>query len=96
MTSLWRDFDVKEKRKMKHNWGRMWVKGKFLKTGSKESSKKEDSGGKRGTITEQSLGQEYPLEDEMATHSSVLAWRIPRTEEPGGLQSTGSQRVRHD
>lgn len=48
MTGLWRDFDVKEKRKMKHNWGRMWVKGKFLKTGSKESSKKEDSGGKKG------------------------------------------------
>ena len=43
-----------------------------------------------------SLGQEYPLEKGMATHSSVLAWRIPRTEEPGGLQSTGSQRVGHD
>ena len=37
-----------------------------------------------------------PLEKEMATHSSVLAWRIPWTEEPGGLQSTGSQRVGHD
>ena len=36
------------------------------------------------------------LEKEMATHSSVLAWRIPRTKEPGGLQSVGSQRVRHD
>ena len=35
------------------------------------------------------------LEEEMATHSSVLVWRIPRTEEPGGLQSTGLQRVRH-
>ena len=41
----------------------------------------------------QSLGQEYPLEEEMATHSSILAWRIPWTEEPGWLQSTGSQRV---
>ena len=40
-----------------------------------------------------SLGQEDPLEKEMATHSSVLAWRIPWTEEPGGLQSMGSQRV---
>ena len=40
-----------------------------------------------------SLGQKDPLEKEMATHSSVLAWRIPRTEEPGGLQSVGSQRV---
>ena len=44
----------------------------------------------------QSLGQENLLEKEMATHSSILAWRIPWTEEPGGLQSTGSQRVGHD
>ena len=44
----------------------------------------------------QSLGREGPLEEEMATHTSVLAWRIPRTEEPGGLQSVGSQRVGHD
>ena len=44
----------------------------------------------------QSLGWEDPLEKEMATHSSVLAWRIPWTEEPGGLQSMGSQRVGHD
>ena len=42
-----------------------------------------------------SLGQEDPLEKRMATHSSILAWRIPWTEEPGGLQSKGSQR-RHD
>ena len=41
----------------------------------------------------QSLGQEDPLEKGMATHSSILAWRILRTEEPGGLQSTGSQRI---
>ena len=38
----------------------------------------------------------YALEKEMATHSSVLAWRIPRTGEPGGLSSMGSHRVRHD
>ena len=44
----------------------------------------------------QSLGQEDPLEKEMATHSSILAWRIPWTEEPGGLQPMGSQRVGHD
>ena len=44
----------------------------------------------------QSLDQEDPLEKEMATHSSILAWGIPWTEEPGGLQSIGSQRVRHD
>ena len=43
-----------------------------------------------------SLGWEDPLEKGMATHSSVLAWRIPWTEEPGGLQSTGPQRVGHD
>ena len=44
----------------------------------------------------QSLGQEDPLEEEMATHSNILAWKIPRTEEPGGLQSMGSQKGRHD
>ena len=44
----------------------------------------------------QSLGWEDPQEKGMATHSSILAWRIPWTEEPGGLQSMGSQRVRHD
>ena len=43
-----------------------------------------------------SLGREDPLEKEMATQSSTLAWRIPWTEEPGGLQSMGSQRVRYD
>ena len=43
-----------------------------------------------------SLGQEDPLEEGMTTHCSVLAWRIPWTEESGGLQSRGSQRVRHD
>ena len=44
----------------------------------------------------QSLGWEDPLGKAMATHSSILAWRTPRTEKPGGLQSTESQRVRHD
>ena len=44
----------------------------------------------------QSLGWEGPLEKGMATHSSILAWRILWTEEPGGLQSTGLQRVGHD
>ena len=47
-------------------------------------------------IQVQSLGQKNPLEKDMATHSSILAWRIPWTEEPGGLQSMGSQRVGHD
>ena len=42
------------------------------------------------------LDQEDPLQQDLATHSSILAWRIPWTEEPGGLQSMGSQRVGHD
>ena len=44
----------------------------------------------------QSLGQEDTLEEEIAAHPSILAWKIPWTEEPGRLQTTGSQRVRHD
>ena len=44
----------------------------------------------------QSLGQEDSPENEMATHSSILAWEMPRTEEPGGLQSMGLQKVGHD
>ena len=47
-------------------------------------------------IQVRSLDQEDPLEKEMATPSSILSWGIPWTEEPGGLQSMGSQRVRHD
>jgi len=47
-------------------------------------------------IQVQSLGQEDPLEKGMATHSTILAWKIPWTEESGRLQSMGSQRVRHD
>ena len=49
----------------------------------------------QGTLV-QSLGQEDPLEKEMVTHSSMLAWRIPRVEKPGGLQSTWSHRVGHN
>jgi len=47
-------------------------------------------------IRVRSLGREDPLEKEMAAHSSILAWRITWTEEPGGLQSMGSQRVGHN
>ena len=43
-----------------------------------------------------SLGREDPLDEQMATHSIILAWEIPWSEKPGGLQSTGSQRVDHD
>ena len=49
-----------------------------------------------GVTQVRSLGQEDSLEKEMATHSSTLAWKIPWMEEPGRLQSMGSQRVRHD
>ena len=49
-----------------------------------------------GEAQVQSLGWEDPLEKGMATHSSILAWEIPWTEEPGGLQSMGLQRVGHD
>ena len=51
---------------------------------------------KAGRISVQLLGQEDPLEWEMATHSSILAWEIPWEENPDWLQSIGSQRVRHD
>ena len=57
------------------------------------------SDGKESTVQDnwvRSLGQEDPLEKGMATQSSILAWRIPWTEEPGRLQSIGSQRVEHD
>ena len=47
-------------------------------------------------LQDQSLGREDPLEKGVATHSSILAWRIPWTEEPGGLQSVGSQSVGHN
>ena len=49
----------------------------------------------RKEIRVRSLGQEDPLEKKMAAHSSILAWRIPGTEQPGGLQSMGSQRTGH-
>ena len=52
--------------------------------------------GKTQATQVQSLGQEDPLEEEMATHSSIVAWKIQWTEKPGGLQSKGLQRVRHD
>ena len=58
----------------------------------KESACNAGATGDVGSI----LGREDPLEEGMATHSSILAWRIPWTEEPGGLQSMGSQRVGHD
>ena len=58
-------------------------------------SKGEESDCNAGDLV-QTLGQEDSLKKRIATHSSILAWRIPWTEEPGRLQSMGSQRVRHD
>ena len=54
------------------------------------------SAGKESTCSVGNLGWEDPLEEGMATHSSILAWRIPMNEGPGRLKSTGSQRVGHD
>ena len=61
-------------------------------TSGKEWSSNAENAGDLGSIP----GSEDPLEKEMATHFSILAWRIPWTEEPDGLQSMGSQRVGHD
>ena len=63
--------------------------------GSPGGSDGKESGCNAGTQI-RSLGQEDPMEKEMATHPSIPAWKIPWTEEPGGLQSMGSQRARHD
>ena len=60
--------------------------------GGSEGKASACNGGDLGSIP----GSEDPLEKEMAAHSSILAWRIPWTEKPGGLQSTGQQRVGHD
>ena len=63
---------------------------------SGDASGKEPACQCRKQMQVRSLGQEDPLEKEMETHSDILAWRLPWTEEPGGLQSVGSQRVGHD
>ena len=60
----------------------------------KESTCNVGDAGDPGSV--RSLGQEDPLEEGVATHSSILAWRIPWTEEPGKVQSLGSQRVEHN
>jgi len=62
--------------------------------GFPDDSESKESDCNAGDLV-RSLGWEVCLEEDMATHSSILAWRIPCTEEPGGLQSTGTQRVRH-
>ena len=61
-------------------------------SGGSDSKESDCNAGVLGSIP----GWEDPLEEGIATHSRILAWRIPWTEEPGELQSTGSQKVRHD
>ena len=65
-------------------------------SGSPGGSDSKESACNAGETWVRSLGWEDPLEKEMATRSSILAWKIPQTEEPGGLQSIGLQRVGHD
>ena len=60
------------------------------------SGKESDCQGRRQEMQVRSLGWEDPLEEGLAAHSSILAWRTPWTEEPGGLWSIGSQRVEHN
>ena len=67
-------------------YGLRWLSGKRIHLPMQETQETQVG----------SMGQEGPLEEAMATHSSILAWRNTWTEEPGGLQSMGSQRVRHD
>ena len=76
--------------------GTLHIVNRHLKTVKlcKEKKKKKNPAMRETSIS--SLGQEDPLEKEMATHSSTLAWKIPWREEPGGLQSRGSQRVGPD
>ena len=80
---------MEEKNKNTHTHTHTYIMG-FL---GGASGKEPMCQGRRQETWVQSLGQEDPLEEGMATHSSILAWRIPWTEEPSGLQSIGSQRV---
>ena len=76
-----------------HSWA---PAGLTSKMGFPGGSNGKASACNAGETWVQSLGREDPLEKEMATHSSTLAWKITQTEEPGRLQSMGLQRVRHD
>ena len=77
-----------------------WTELKWLSSSSRSSSRGSSSDGKASAYNEgnpvQSLDWKDPLEKEMATHSNILVWKIPWTEEPGRLQSMGLQRVGHD
>ena len=86
-----------ESQRVGHDWETElnWTKHKAFNWGFPGGSDSKESACNAGDPG-LSLGQEDPLEEEIATHSSILAWRIPWIEEPGRLQSIGSQRVRHD
>ena len=73
-----------------------WWWGRYDATSEPPGKPFSSDGRKSAYNAVQSLGQKDPLEDGMATYCSILAWRIPWTEEPGGLQSVGLQMVRHD
>ena len=84
-----------DKRSILVNWTAFYLKEKDFPVGA--SCKESTYQCRRcKVIWARSLGQEDPLEEGMATHSSILAWRIPWTEEPVCLQSIDAQRVRHD
>ena len=74
----------------------MWIHFPKVLKGLPQGLRGKESICSAGATGDVGLGQEDPLEEGMATDSSILAWRIPWTEEPGGLQSMGSQRVGHD
>ena len=78
--------------KKDHSWGNAMAPWALTGLGATVVKNLPANAGDMSSIP----GQEDPLEEEMTTHSSVLAWEIPWTEEPGGLQSMGSQRVGHD
>ena len=75
------------------NWQRSMFKNQASQVALVVKNPPANSGDIRDLV--RSLNQQDPLEEGMATHSSILAWRIPWTQEPGGLQSIGSQRVGH-
>ena len=90
-TGKWDASNQSSKRKTKNNN----IKKRKGPMGFRGGSMAENPPAKQETRV-QSLGWKDPLEGDMATHSSILAWRIPWTEEPGGLWSMGSQRIRHN
>ena len=84
--------------RVRHDWSNLAAAAPWKMSGFPDGSmvKNPPASVETQEMCVPSLGQEDPLEEEMATHSSILAWEVPWTEEPGGPQSMGLQRVRHD